>query len=48
MYTLDPVQSTLLCAYVQGGKEKVKCAILHDECRRWAHPPSLGREPIGG
>ena len=48
MYTLDPVQSTLLCAYVQGGKEKVKCAILHDEYRRCAHPPSLGREHVGG
>jgi len=23
-----------------------KCAILHEECRRGAHLPSLGREPV--
>ena len=26
-------------------KVNVKCAILHEECRRGAHLPSLGREP---
>jgi len=25
-----------------------KCAIPHEECRRGAHLPSLGREPVGG
>jgi len=27
---------------------KEKCAVPHKECRRGAHIPSLGREPVGG
>ena len=30
------------------GKGKVCRAIPHEECRRGAHLPVLGREPIGG
>ena len=27
---------------------QVKCAVPHEECRRGAHLPVLGREPVGG
>ena len=30
------------------GPAKTKCAILHEECRRGAHLPDIGREPVGG
>jgi len=34
------------------GKRAIKrvcvCAIPHEKCRRGAHLPSLGREPVGG
>jgi len=29
-------------------KESVKSAVPHEECRRGAHLPSFGREPVGG
>ena len=35
------------CPYLSG-TVKVKSAILHEECRRGAHLPSLGREHVGG